>query len=189
MLKQSSFVKVPSDICVYADLKNKYLLLKNTNTKKLIKLNSKVIPIKNKKKVDYLYISTCFLFKNKKKVNEQQKSISLFLKKVLKEMVFKNSKKLNLNGVGYKILIMENSLNNCILHFKLGYSHSVYLKLPKDIIVKLNKNNTLFLSGPSIKKLTLISSLIKKCKSPDVYKGKGFLYEYERLALKIGKKS
>lgn len=189
MFKQSSFVKVPSDIRVYADLKTQYLLLQNTNTKKLIKLNSKVIPIKNKKKVNYLYISTCFLFKNKKKVNGQQKSISLFFKKVFKEMVFKSSRKLNLNGVGYKILITENSLNNCILHFKLGYSHSVYLKLPKDIIVKLNKSNSLFLFSSSIKKLTLISSLIKKCKSPDVYKGKGFLYEYERLTLKIGKKS
>jgi len=184
MFKKSFLIKIPLYISVYIDPQKKSLLLKN-----LIKFSSKIIKIKDyKSKITFLYIT---FFSNNKKtfVKSQQKNVIRFLKKVINETTFKNYKKLKLNGIGYKILIIKTKSNNCILHFKLGYSHSIYFRLPDNIIVKLNKTNSLFLFSFSIEKLSLITSLIKKCKIPDPYKGKGFLYENEKITLKIGKKS
>lgn len=186
MFKQFFLIKIPKNINIYIDLKKKHLLILHSNNNKcLIKINLKFVKIKKKlNKTIFLYVVCFFLNSENLLFKIQQKKTVLFLKKLLKEIVFKNYKKLKLNGIGFKILIVQN-----IIHLKLGYSHSIYFKLPDTVGAKITKNNILVLFSFSVKKLTLISSLIKKCKKPDPYKGKGFLYENEKINLKIGKKN
>ena len=186
MFKKSSIIKIPKNIKIYIDLKKKVYLLKNNNNIRLVKINFDIFKlIKNKKEFIYL---TPILFNNNKLKKKHYKESLFYLKRILKDISFKSCKKLKLNGIGYKISIIENTINN-IIHFKLGYSHSIYFKLPSHVTVKLTKNNVLFLFSNSTEKLSLVSGLIKNCKKPDPYKGKGILYVNEKLTLKVGKKS
>ena len=107
---------------------------------------------------------------------------------MLVDVSSKRCKKSRLNSISYKISIIQHKLTS-IIHLKLGYSHSVYFKLPDYIKAKITKNNILFLFGNSIEKLSFIAGLIKNCKRPDPYKGKGILYVGENINLKVGKKS
>lgn len=51
--------------------------------------------------------------------------------------------------------------------------------------LKLTK---LFVYGDSYQKITKTTALIQSYKQPDPYKGKGILYENEKIILKEGKK-
>jgi large subunit ribosomal protein L6 len=46
----------------------------------------------------------------------------------------------------------------------------------------------LFVSGYSYQWVTQFASVIRSLKKPEVYKGKGILYETEKIILKEGKK-
>ena len=95
-------------------------------------------------------------------------------------------KKLKFIGLGYKFFLIDSKLN--LLHLKLGYSHSVYFHVPSNIILNFNKNTILYFKGNEYYILTQILSRIKTNKIPDLYKGKGILYENEMIKLKKGKK-
>jgi large subunit ribosomal protein L6 len=72
--------------------------------------------------------------------------------------------------------------------FKLGYSHSLYFKIPEQLIIFCLKFTKLFIYGNSYQNVTQIASLIRSYKKPEPYKGKGILYETEKILLKEGKK-
>jgi len=95
--------------------------------------------------------------------------------------------KLKLVGVGYRslpVLDMENQLA-----LKLGYSHMIYFKIPNSVNLKTIKFTNLFLFGKtSHRDITLLTSLIRDCRLPEPYKGKGVLYSEEKINLKKGKK-
>jgi len=187
MFKKSYLVKVPSDLKIYVNSKKKIVLVKNDRSEGLLKIkneNLKLLKIKNNKK----FISIVSNSKKNKNLKILYKKNLLNIKRLCFDIISKSWKKLKLQGIGYKFSIISNKHVN-ILHLKLGYSHSVYVKLPNYITVKLTKNNVLFLQSNSIEKLLLVSELIKNCKRPDPYKGKGILYVNENISLKIGKKS
>ena len=95
-------------------------------------------------------------------------------------------KKLKLVGVSYKVY--NKKLKNFdIIEFKLGYSHSIYLKPAKNVSVVCYKSNILFIQGNSFE-ISQQASIIKSYKTPEVYKGKGILYQNETVKLKQGKK-
>lgn len=75
-----------------------------------------------------------------------------------------------------------------LLHFKLGYSHFIYFKIPKNLKIFCLKANKLFILGNSYLFVTQIAALIRSYKVPEPYKGKGILYTTEKIALKEGKK-
>ena len=189
MFKKSFFVKIPKNINIYVDLKKKYFLIKSIYNKKLVKINSEILKvIKTENKIVFLYVTDFFTSNRKNIIKKRQKEMLLILKRMLLDVSFKSCKKLQLNGIGYKISIIQHKFVS-IIHLKLGYSHSVYFKLPDHINAKITKNNILFLFGNSIERLSLIAGLIKNCKRPDPYKGKGILYVGENINLKVGKKS
>ena len=96
-------------------------------------------------------------------------------------------KKLKLVGVGYKVFL-KKFCNEEVLMLKIGYSHHVYIKIPDNLVVKLLNNNKIFISGSSNLLVSKFAGLIRSCKIPEPYKGKGVLYENERIFLKVGKK-
>jgi len=176
MLKKSFLIKIPKIISIYVDSKKGFLVIKNGSNSFLLKtFNFRLIKIRNK--IEFLYI-----------VENNSKSYTKYfrkLKKLIFDVSYKSFRKLKLQGIGYKFSIISNNL----IHLKLGFSHSIYFKLPEYITAKLTKNNILFLFSDSTEKLVLISESIKNCKIPDPYKGKGILYVNEKINLKIGKKS
>ncbi len=93
--------------------------------------------------------------------------------------------KLNLflKGLGFKAFI-EN--DNLIL--KLGYSHSIDIKIPENIKI-INQTNKLIFTSNDWIFLTKYIHYIKNFKKPEPYKGKGLLLKNETIILKEGKKS
>ena len=51
------------------------------------------------------------------------------------------------------------------------------------------KPNVIFVLGTSLKEINEMIALIRTFRVPELYKGKGVLYEYETLKLKEGKSS
>ena len=93
-------------------------------------------------------------------------------------------KQLILKGLGFK---MQKNLDNS-LELKLGFSHKIFLKIPKELTVNINKNK---ISIEGFNKI-LVGNFIEKIRSlkiPDDYKGKGFWHKNENKILKAIKKS
>lgn len=95
--------------------------------------------------------------------------------------------KLKLVGVGFKVEIHDNKL----LEFRLGYSHSIYYKIPEDLNIEIpkNKSSVLIIYGIDLQKVKQTAAEIRFLKKPESYKGKGIRYFDETIKLKEGKKS
>ena len=89
---------------------------------------------------------------------------------------------LNLVGVGYRAVVEGKKL---VLN--LGYSHQVNMEIPSGILVEVSKNITLNLKGCNKEELGLFATKIRSWRPPEPYKGKGILYENERVLRKAGK--
>ena len=68
----------------------------------------------------------------KKKLKAIQGTQVNLLKQLLLDISFSFCKKLNLVGVGFRVSALEILTLN-LLHFKLGYSHPIYFKIPKNL--------------------------------------------------------
>ena len=93
--------------------------------------------------------------------------------------------RITLKGVGYKFILKNKS----ILQISLGFSHLIFLKIPKNFKIHLINFSTVIITCYNNILLTKFCSTIKSFKYPDIYKGKGVLFEYDTLTLKEGKKS
>ena len=112
------------------------------------------------------------------------------IKQAFSEISVLTCKKLKLVGVGYKVF--ESEVNNNkdfkLLHLKLGHSHSLYYKIPKNIKVMIRQSTKLFVFGHEFSKVCLVAGVLRGFKTPEPYKGKGILYSNEIIKLKEGKK-
>jgi large subunit ribosomal protein L6 len=97
-------------------------------------------------------------------------------------------KKLKLVGVGYKATV-KNILNKEYLELKLGFSHSCMIEIPKNLSVICNKPTVIYISGYNKQSVSNFAAHIRSHKSPEPYKGKGILYDDEKIILKDGKRS
>lgn len=93
------------------------------------------------------------------------------------------SKKLVIEGVGYKVEQQGNTLV-----FSLGFSHKVPMEIPKDVKVLVEKNN-ITISSISKESVGQFAAQIRAKKKPEPYKGKGIRYSTEVVRRKQGKKS
>lgn len=90
-------------------------------------------------------------------------------------------KKLELNGVGYRVALAGDSLK-----FNLGFSHEVVYKLPEGIKAAVEQN-IITVSGISKQQVGQVAAEIRALKKPEPYKGKGIKYVGERIIRKSGK--
>lgn len=90
---------------------------------------------------------------------------------------------LQLVGVGFKI-----EINKDFMLCKLGFSHLIYLPIPKGIRIKLLKKNIFSFNGANAQKILEFVAQVKNIKKPDIYKGKGFRFLGEHIKLKPGKR-
>jgi len=91
------------------------------------------------------------------------------------------SKKLEINGVGYRVALAGNTLK-----MNLGFSHEVIFELPQGVSADVQQN-TITISGISKQQVGQVAAEIRALKKPEPYKGKGIKYEGERIIRKSGK--
>lgn len=91
------------------------------------------------------------------------------------------SKKLEINGVGYRV-----AMQGADLKMNLGFSHDVIYKMPLGVTAKIDQN-TITISGIDIQQVGQVAAEIRALKKPEPYKGKGIKYEGERIIRKSGK--
>ena len=96
------------------------------------------------------------------------------------------SKTLELVGVGYRA-----SNQGQILELSLGFTHNIFLQLPKEINVETkserNKNPLIILSSADKQLLGQVCAKIRSFRMPEPYKGKGIRFEGEEVRRKSGK--
>ena len=96
------------------------------------------------------------------------------------------SKTLQLVGVGYRA-----SNQGQILELSLGFTHGIFLQLPKEINLETkterNKNPLIILSSADKQLLGQVCAKIRSFRMPEPYKGKGILYVGEQIRRKSGK--
>lgn len=123
----------------------------------------------------------------KKKLKSLQGSTIALLNQLLMEMLYDAYKKLKFVGVGYRAFAVTK-INFNLLRFKLGFSHYVYFKIPDELSFFCIKMTKLYVFGNSYHNVSQTCALIRLCKKPEPYKGKGILYQSEIVKLKIGKR-
>ncbi|HVX24177.1 MAG TPA: 50S ribosomal protein L6 [Candidatus Saccharimonadales bacterium] len=91
------------------------------------------------------------------------------------------SKKLELNGVGYRVAAQGTDLK-----LNIGFSHDVMYKLPAGVNAAVEQN-IITISGIDKQQVGQVAAEIRALKKPEPYKGKGIKYEGERIIRKSGK--
>jgi large subunit ribosomal protein L6 len=95
-------------------------------------------------------------------------------------------KTMELVGVGYRVSNQGN-----LIEFSLGYTHPIYMQLPKEIKVETkserNQNPIITLESADKQLLGQICAKIRSFRMPEPYKGKGILFQGEVIRRKSGK--
>jgi large subunit ribosomal protein L6 len=189
-LLKKNIIKIPKNISVYF-CENNILILAGPLGVKSIKLKTQ---IKFYSKKNYILITQLSIVDQqniskieKKKLKILSNTYISILKQIIQEISKKSKQKLNLVGVGYKAILLT-SFTFTILQLKLGYSHLIFIKIPKDLIIICPKPTKIFLYGNLQQKINKLSFLIKSYKIPEPYKGKGIFFVNEEINLKKGKK-
>ena len=95
-------------------------------------------------------------------------------------------KELELVGVGYRA-----SNNGQILELSLGYTHNIFLMLPKEVNLETkserNKNPLIILESCDKQLIGQVCSKIRSFRKPEPYKGKGIRFVGEVIRRKSGK--
>ncbi len=91
------------------------------------------------------------------------------------------SKKLEVNGVGYRVALAGNGLK-----LNLGFSHDVDFPMPTGITATVEQN-VITVSGIDKQLVGQVAADIRKLRKPEPYKGKGIKYVGERILRKSGK--
>lgn len=114
-------------------------------------------------------------------------SLSLFKKAIFK-LLTQTYKKIKLVGIGFKVSTIINFLAK-ILIFKLGFSHSIYLKIHSSVTYLCCQYLKVFLTSNIVNNSLRLGFIVKTLKRPDIYSGKGIFDYNERLRLKSFKSS
>lgn len=187
-MQKKNTIKIPKNILVIYSKKKNIITVIGPAHKKSLKLSLKLNMVNSSNLIEVTDES--FIHKsnlNNKQIRSMQGTTVALIKQLLLEASSLVYKKLKIVGVGYRSLFVEG-FENKLLMFKLGYSHSLYFKIPDNLKIFSFKFTKLFIYGNSYQNVNQIASVIRLYKKPEPYKGKGILYESEKITLKEGKK-
>lgn len=91
------------------------------------------------------------------------------------------SKKLEINGIGYKAQVKDR-----LLILNLGFSHPLEFSIPEGINIQVD-NNIIIVEGVDKYLVGETAARIRAFKKPEPYKGKGIKYLDEVIRRKAGK--
>ena len=118
--------------------------------------------------------------------SKQSRSYHGLIRALVQNMVSgvdqKFSKTLIAEGVGDKFQVDKTKL---IL--SVGFSHPVEFEIPSDLSIKAESPTKLVISGIDKEKVGFLAAKIRDMRPPEPYKGKGLLYEGEKILRKAGK--
>ncbi len=92
------------------------------------------------------------------------------------------SKKLEINGVGYRAQVQGQTLT-----INAGYSNPVVMEIPAGITVVCPKNTEMVISGSDKQAVGEFAANVRSVRGPEPYKGKGIKYSTETIRRKEGK--
>ena len=92
------------------------------------------------------------------------------------------SKKLEVNGVGYRVALQGKNLN-----IGLGYSHPIVVEPVEGITFEAPDANTIIVKGIDKQLVGETAAVIRGKRPPEPYHGKGVKYADERIRRKAGK--
>jgi len=179
-------IKIPSNVSI--KLENTLMLIEGPLGKKTLKLLLKVFL--NEKKEIVVTDEILQIFINDKTLNAKatQGNTCALIKQIFLGISVGFRKQLNIVGVGYRASIDNKSLNK-ILVLKLGYSHPIFINIPKHLNVICIKPTLISIFGNDKQEVNQMAAIIKSYKMPEPYKGKGILYQDEKILRKEGKRS
>lgn len=188
-LIKRDIIKIPKDIIVLYCNKTQIIVFKSAYGKSFLKLKTKILLVKEKK---LLQVTKLPFFKisndQKKNLKALQKTYISLIKQKILEISIILSNKLKFIGVGYRGELLE-IFKKKLLELKLGYTHKIYFKIPEQLKIISLKSTNFFVFGNSYNLVNQTAAVIRSYKLPEIYKGKGILYENEKLLLKEGKKT
>jgi large subunit ribosomal protein L6 len=122
--------------------------------------------------------------------NKQHRELHGLTRSLVKNMVVGVSEGYNITlelvGVGFRA-----EANGQMLELNLGYSHSIFIELPKEISVEAKSdrrsNPKITLSSIDKQLIGHVAAKIRSLRKPEPYKGKGIRYENEIVRRKAGK--
>jgi large subunit ribosomal protein L6 len=120
--------------------------------------------------------------KETKEVKSYHGLIRALLQNMVKGVTDKFSKTLIAEGVGYKFQVEKNKLV-----VNAGFTHPVEFPIPQDLAIKLESPIKISITGIDKEKVGFLASKIHDVRPPEPYKGKGILYDGEKIIRKAGK--
>lgn len=131
-----------------------------------------------------------FFFKEKnfclKNIDKKKKSFFNFLNFSFNNLLFGVEKIIYLKGIGYESFFSKDFKN---LIFKLGYSHLIKIKIPKNLWIRFLTKSTISIRGNDKLDVSNFSKKLKSLRKKNRYKEKGIFYLNEKIVLKKGKVS
>lgn len=122
------------------------------------------------------------------RLNEQRQTLALhglmrsLLANAVQGVEHGFSKTLKLVGTGYRVQAKGSGLNLAV-----GFSHPVEFMPPAEIVLKVEGNDTIRVSGIDKHLVGQVAANIRAISPPEPYKGKGIRYEDEFVKIKPGK--
>lgn len=186
--EKKQIIKIPNHIEVFYCKEKKIIIFKGSSSQKSLKIHSLLTISCTNQQINIIDDSKKKLSnKDRQKIQTLKKTTVSLFKQLLIEATAMIYQKLKLIGIGYRAFPVENFEDRLLL-LRLGYSHPVYFKIPLKTSVFCLKLTKLFIYGFSYQQITLTASKIRLNKIPEPYKGKGIVYENEKIVLKEGKK-
>lgn len=187
VIKKTS-IQIPKNITAIYNNEKKIITFIGPLTKRSLKLKVPIILVKDRGLIIITQgLKSKLSNASRKKTKSLQKTTTALIRQSFIEVSTTVYKKLNFIGVGYRAFDVEGFENKLLL-LKLGYSHSIYFKIPKDLRIFCLKLTKLFVFGNSYQRITQTAASIRSYRKPEPYKGKGVLYYNEKVTLKEGKK-
>lgn len=186
--KEKYLIKIPNDTSVLYCEKTRILTFLGPLNCKSIKLKLKILINKEK---NFLKVSSSTFSSISNSEKKQIKTIRGTTVALVKQLLIETStlisQKLRLHGMGYRVSSTE-ILDNDVLTFKLGHSHLVFFKMSEGLSASCLSKTKLCIFGNSYQDVTQTAAFIRSTRKPEPYKGKGVLYENEKVVLREGKK-
>lgn len=167
-------ILIPKDVSVTVDKKEVTIKGKYGILKRILSENVN-IDIDNEKIV-------LTRINDEKKSRESHGLDRALLQNMVKGVEQKFTKTLIAEGVGYRFQVEKN-----ILSLSVGFTHPVQFEIPEDLTIKLESPTKIQLAGIDREKVGFFAAKIRDMKPPEPYKGKGILYEGEKILRKAGK--
>jgi len=118
--------------------------------------------------------------------SKQSRSYHGLIRALVQNMVSgvdqKFSKTLIAEGVGYKFQVEKTNLI-----VNVGYTHPIEFNISKDLAVKLETPTKVTISGIDKEQVGFLAAQVRDTRPPEPYKGKGILYDGEKIRRKAGK--